>query len=90
MVETAAIVRLGRRPPTRCTFLGVSSDGVAHDHEGTFANDVLAVRVQRHDRGQAVHRGAVVHVQGAEGAGLEGQPTFDGQAVLEGKGIYKK
>ena len=68
----------------------VSSDGVAHDHKGTFANDVLALEYGATRDGKPFHEALSFTFKSPKELTWKDDCTLGGQPVFSGEGVYRK
>ena len=64
----------------------VSSDGVAHDHKGTFANDVLALEYANTKEGKPFHEALSFTFKSPKELTWEGRLHAGGPAGVHGRG----
>jgi hypothetical protein len=68
----------------------VSSDAVAHDHKGTFANNVFATEYAATNDGKPFHESLSFIFKNPRELTWKDVVTLGGQAIFSGEGVYKK
>jgi hypothetical protein len=68
----------------------VNNDGTAHDHKGTFTNDVLALEYGATKDGKAFHEALSFTFKGPKELTWKDVSTVGGQPVFSGEAVYRK
>jgi hypothetical protein len=68
----------------------VNNDGAAHDHKGTFTNDVLALEYGATKEGKPFHEALSFSFKGPKELTWKDVCTLGGQPVFSGEAVYKK
>jgi hypothetical protein len=88
-VEEVAIIGWDRATASLHLF-SVNSDGSAHDHKGTFVNNVLALEYGATADGKPLHEALSFTFKGPKEMLWRDVYQVGGQEVFSGEGTYKK